>query len=581
MFRAISTVHNASRFPQPLAPRRQALLAGLALAFVCSGCSMSEDTSIDNPPDLDADPSGQMASQLIQPTTSTNPDFAPTHSQAPERGEEFMPPALDATSTDMTPIQGGEPSDTGIVGDEPEPYRSPLTIAPAEDETAETEDQTEPLQLAADLSPQELIIFLGKADQYMQLLFSGRGISDRNEAFKEMNRVAKTKLEASRRLIEHPDADATQQIEGARGEMQSLSHLAAQGNLKAAEDLATLAKKNFQSNDRLLVADSRVVLIGFAIESLQAGKEGAADQIVSLVESVDSSDDQPDVPALMMMGHARGLLAQYEFDEQAVKVRQRILDLFADSSNPEIAKMAAQAAGNVRFDVVERMRASIVAGKSVTKNQWIESVDELINDAPDLVTVQYLAGAALEFEASGADSLATVTYQIMQDRFKNPKTATGREVSVALEARAARQRVIGNVYAPDLPSTSGNSMPLSNHDGKVILMPFWATGFPESLQVIPMLKRIQNEHPDDVVIVGMNLDPADTRVDEFEPDKKLGFPSYRSESSADQGMGNPVAAQFGMVSMPFVAILDQQQRIVALDFTGSKLEPTVTELLEK
>lgn len=124
-------------------------------------------------------------------------------------------------------------------------------------------------------------------------------------------------------------------------------------------------------------------------------------------------------------------------------------------------------------------------------------------------------------------------------------------------------------------------MPISNYQGKIILMPFWASGFAESLQVVPMLKAIQKQYPDDVVIVGMNLDPAETRVDEFKPEKQLGFPSYRSESSAEQSVGNPVATQFGMVSMPFVAILDQDQRIVALDFTGSKLKPTVEKLLSK
>jgi thiol-disulfide isomerase/thioredoxin len=168
----------------------------------------------------------------------------------------------------------------------------------------------------------------------------------------------------------------------------------------------------------------------------------------------------------------------------------------------------------------------------------------------------------------------------MEQRFDDPKSATGREVELALEARAARERVIGNTYAPNLPTTSGAKMPLSDFEGKVILMPFWATGFKESLQIIPMLKEITEQHPNQVVIVGMNLDPADVPVDEFEPEKQLGFRSYRSVSSVEAEGGNPVASQFGMVSMPFVVILDQQQQIVALDFTGRKLQPTVAQLLE-
>ncbi len=552
--------------------------------LLSAGCSKTnDDVSIDNPADLNAPDPGLTAAQSIAPSMDNAGDYSPTATNTPER----------PISADRTTIQSGSnnnliPGDSldasGIVGQEETPYTTPLTLAQPSDMTdraLETaEDTANQLQLRPDLTSSELVDFLSQTDQYMQLLMSGRGITDPEDAFAEMNRVAKVKLEAARRLVNLENADAKQVSEGARGELQALSHLAAQGDVNSAQELRSLAKKNLRSPDTQLAADSRIVLIGFAIESLQSGEKGAADEIVSLIDSIDSSISQPDVPALMMMGHARSLLTQYEFDQQAIKVRQRILDLFASSPNPEIAKMAAQAAGNVKFDNVEKLRKSVLAGKEVPGDQWVASVTRLIDDAPDLVTVQYLAGTALEFEASSKQQLALETYRLMEQRFDDPKSATGREVELALEARAARERVIGNTYAPNLPTTSGAKMPLSDFEGKVILMPFWATGFKESLQIIPMLKEITEQHPNQVVIVGMNLDPADVPVDEFEPEKQLGFRSYRSVSSVEAEGGNPVASQFGMVSMPFVVILDQQQQIVALDFTGRKLQPTVAQLLE-
>ena len=50
----------------------------------------------------------------------------------------------------------------------------------------------------------------------------------------------------------------------------------------------------------------------------------------------------------------------------------------------------------------------------------------------------------------------------------------------------------------------------------------------------------------------------------------LGFPSMRAESSAID-----VATQFGLVSFPFVAILDAKGHVAAINFTGYDLEKTV------
>ena len=48
-------------------------------------------------------------------------------------------------------------------------------------------------------------------------------------------RIAKMKLEASRRLKNHPEANVEAKSAGARGELQALSHLASFSDLKSAE----------------------------------------------------------------------------------------------------------------------------------------------------------------------------------------------------------------------------------------------------------------------------------------------------------------------------------------------------------
>lgn len=436
--------------------------------------------------------------------------------------------------------------------------------------------------LRADLSPEKLVEFLAGADRDMQTIVSGQsGIADPNEAREALLLIVRKKLEASRRLIGLADASPKQRSEGARGELQSLSHLAALGDIKSADELEMLAKKNAASDDPRLASDSRLVLIGFAIEKLQNGREGAAADIVSQVERLASVSAADDVPAMMVMGQAREILAKYGHDAEAKTIRDTIIDLFADSPDAAIAQMAAQVAGNVRFDTIDKLREQAVTGTTIDPQAWAASVDRLIDESPDLQTVQYLAGAALEFEALDLNALVDATYDALARRFADTSTATGKEAELAMQAKEARESVIGRAFDPSLSSVDGTPLSLRDYRGKVVLMPFWASSFPESLQVVERLIDLEKRFPEKVAVVGMNLDAAGSDVDKILRQNDLGFPSFRAESQSDERTVNPIAADFGLVSMPFVAIIDPSGRVAAIDFTGRNLESEVNRLAEE
>ena len=254
--------------------------------------------------------------------------------------------------------------------------------------------------------------------------------------------------------------------------------------------------------------------------------------------------------------------------------------LYADVADPQIAEMVAQAAGNVRYDEIEQQRAALTSGKSVPVETWHESVKTLIKESPDVQTVQYLSAAALELEAIGHREHVIVTLKSLSDHFDDPATATGKQVEVAIAARQARQQIIGRTFSPGLLGVDQRPLSMNDYRGKIVLMPFWAAQFPESLQLVPFLENIQQKHPRSVAIVGMNLDPHDVAVAEFVRANELSFPSYRSVTSPGDGGAQSVASQFGLVSMPFVAVLDGKGRVAAISLQGHQLENTVNELLQ-
>jgi hypothetical protein len=81
--------------------------------------------------------------------------------------------------------------------------------------------------------------------------------------------------------------------------------------------------------------------------------------------------------------------------------------------------------------------------------------------------------------------------------------------------------------------------------------------------------------------VGVNLDGNDPLLQEFLEQTDLEFPSFRSKSTSEGEVANEVAAQFGIASMPFLAILDREGKVAALNFTGKGIQERVDQLRTK
>lgn len=578
--------------------RTARLLSTLLITLTLLGCNRSGDQQVSNPPNQSGEEEPQSAAELLASGKESplgGDSFLPVSSAAPE-------PTVSLDSAADQARSGSQPSELrpipalgdGVVGSgQPMPVdpnslaqqvaQAPLKISDANTTAPSPPTAPQPqFQLQKNMTPSELVAFISNADKDMRTINSGRSaITDQREAEKQMGTISRLKLEASRALQDHPDATEKDFIEGTRGEMQSLSHLAGMKNAAAANELMALATKNLKSSDPGLVSDSRIVLIGFGIESLQAGaNKNAPDQIVSLVRQFKKNDEYTSVPALMVMAQARNILTQYGYDKQALEIREQILTLFADSTDPTIASLAKQAAGNAVYDKIDKLLTATLDGESTSVPHWREAVSDLIDQAPDLATARYLSSAALEFESQSNSDLANATYDVLAERFKDPDHPATSDVQVAIKLRNARRDVIGTFMNTSYKSIAGAPMPISNFKGKIVLMPFWAMEQPASLQIFPLLREIQEAYPDQVAVVGMNFDSNEAPLEEFLMKAKLDFPSFAS------GVGNvdpeaSILAKFGLASLPFVVILDQEAQVVALDFRGRNIKPTIERMLKK
>lgn len=462
-------------------------------------------------------------------------------------------------------------------------------------------------ELRRDLTPEQLIDFLSGADEDMRLVVVDQNLfRDEQQRLKELRRIVTLKRQASARLMQHAEATEKQRVIGRRGTLQSLSHLASLGDLGAAEELEQLATEFRQDPDIDLSTDSQLVLIGFAIEKLTHGKEGAAETVVEQIQDLVESSERTDVASLMVMGQAKDALQRYGHAAESETVSQLIRGAFENAADPAVATMARQIAGvpvSEAWNALSALRETMLRNANAppesdtpdtpTVQNWKTALDEFWKDrieadAVELATVQFLAGLSLEAEVVGRPKLAAATYQMLREEVADRQDDLGREARTALQARKNRQQVIGQQLDPDLPSVRGAPLSMQQYRGQVVLMPFWSSRFPESLGLLPSLQAIRDQYADPasadsdsaVAIVGMNLDVADANPVEFMKQAGLDFASFRSVSDPTAAIVNEVAYRFGAVTLQYVVVVDQEGRVASVHFSDRDLQKAVAKLVE-
>jgi len=127
--------------------------------------------------------------------------------------------------------------------------------------------------------------------------------------------------------------------------------------------------------------------------------------------------------------------------------------------------------------------------------------------------------------------------------------------------RSADTLVVGSARLDfELPDLTGRLSRLSEHDGRVIVLNFWATWCPPCREEIPMLNRFQTDFADaGVQIVGVALDDAN-KVRRFASKTALAYPTLLGEM-ATLNIGRIYGNSRGV--LPYSVVIDRSGKIVS------------------
>lgn len=116
-----------------------------------------------------------------------------------------------------------------------------------------------------------------------------------------------------------------------------------------------------------------------------------------------------------------------------------------------------------------------------------------------------------------------------------------------------------DIKAPNftLKSVDGKTVKLSDYQGKVVIIDFWATWCPPCRKGVPDLVSIQNEFKKDVVIIGISLDDSRTidEVPSFIKDYGVNYPVVYGDEKVVNAYG-------GIRSIPTAFVIDKKGNIV-------------------
>lgn len=128
-------------------------------------------------------------------------------------------------------------------------------------------------------------------------------------------------------------------------------------------------------------------------------------------------------------------------------------------------------------------------------------------------------------------------------------------LTLALPAGADESRAKAPNFT--LRTLSGERVKLSDYEGKVVMLSFWATWCAPCKQELPVLQKLLDKHGEDgLAVLAVNIDDPKTaaEVRRFVADRKLTMPIPLDGDSKVLGRFNPRYA------LPFLQLIDHKGR---------------------
>jgi thiol-disulfide isomerase/thioredoxin len=181
-----------------------------------------------------------------------------------------------------------------------------------------------------------------------------------------------------------------------------------------------------------------------------------------------------------------------------------------------------------------------------------------------------------EMEGGGAAAAGPVYRKLVADHAEDETLI--RRMREGLGVLALRLGGMPEFQATDLDGTLLRPQSLR---GRVVVLDFWATWCRPCVEQFPALRRIEERHASDVVLLGVNLDhgedlSADALREWVERERVPGRQIHDGRS-----WESDVVRAFGVEEIPFTVVVAADGAVLAVNQEGAALERTVRRALAR
>ena len=145
--------------------------------------------------------------------------------------------------------------------------------------------------------------------------------------------------------------------------------------------------------------------------------------------------------------------------------------------------------------------------------------------------------------------------QVYNEWFNAQRAAA--EIETSTNGEATTLSALVGASAPDftLKTLNGQTASLSDYEGKVVLINFWATWCPSCVTEMPDYEQVYQQYNPDFIVLGVNLQEGTDHVQQYASGLGLTFPVLLDED------GLVTTRQYQVTGMPGSFIVDQTGKI--------------------
>lgn len=434
-------------------------------------------------------------------------------------------------------------------------------------------------------SPAALINHLREVDIALQdLVVAGSSNFLDEQTFTEGGlRLGRMKRSTGKQLAESPQASAEERKAGVLAQLVALSHMSGLKDIESAKELQKFAGEMANSGDADLAHQSRVVLLGFELQSLQNGIHSDTDRLLTQVEMLVQRPQDRSFPEFMVLQQARQVLVQMGFTEAAETVRQTIVDQYRTATDPQLRGEAWL----IETQASQAYQNFLVAFRALGTNEFdpaaaLAAVRGLYEAFPSVQTLEQIATAVSNIEYSGQIGLSQDIVAFAQPALANHADADLANIDKLLSDHSKRMSLLNNtLQLSGLVGFDGAELDLQQYAGKVVLVDFWASWCVRCMNEIPAIRAAHQEFASQgFAVLSVNMDEKIDKARSFVEQQKFPWRSFYSDNPQLLGFSAPFARQLGINAIPFMILVGQDGKVSALHVRGDRLRPAILELMK-